>query len=112
VNNRSLVAVTRIHNRHASIQEIAMNAKLTSQPASETLNVAVAGGGTVELVAVLTAMVFVACGAAALLLTTPSALESVANAAPTEIAQQVSERPFHERYQISAGAGSIDAPTF
>ena len=89
-----------------------MKAKLSSQAATETLNVAIAGGGTLELVAVLTAMVFVACGAAALLLTTPSALQSVANAAPTEIVQQASERPFHERYQISASAGSIDAPTF
>ncbi|HEX2830907.1 MAG TPA: hypothetical protein VHP37_31520 [Burkholderiales bacterium] len=89
-----------------------MKAKLTSQAATETMNVAIAGGGTVELVAVLTAMVFVACGAAALLLTTPNALESVANAAPTQIVEQSSERPFHERYPISANAQSIDAPTF
>lgn len=89
-----------------------MKAKLTSQAATETMNVAIAGGGTVELVAVLTAMVFVACGAAALLLSTPSAMESVANAAPTVIVQQSSDLPFHERYPISASAGSIDAPTF
>jgi hypothetical protein len=89
-----------------------MNAKLTSQPATETLDAAIAGGGTVELVAVLTGMVFVACGAAALLLTTPSALESVANAAPARIVQQAGERPFHERYPVSASAASIEAPTF
>ena len=89
-----------------------MTAKLTSRAATETMDVAIAGGGTVELIAVLTAMVFVACGAAALLLTTPSALQSVANAAPPQIVEQSAERPFHERYPISASAGSIDAPTF
>ena len=91
-----------------------MKAKLTSQAATESLNVAITNGGTLELGAVVTAMVFVACGAAALLLTTPTALQAVANAAPTEIVQQSSaaERPFHERYQVSATAGSIDAPTF
>lgn len=91
-----------------------MNAKLTPQTASETLNVAVAGGGTIELVAVMTAMVFVACGAASLLLTTPSALQSVANAAPAAIVQPASsaERPFHERYPVNATAESADAPTF
>ena len=91
-----------------------MNSKITSQATSETLNVAIAGGSTVELVAVVTAMVFVACGAAALLLTTPSALQAVANAAPVERAQvtAAAERPFHERYPVSFGAQSIDAPTF
>jgi hypothetical protein len=89
-----------------------MKAKITSQAATETMNVAIAGGGTVELVAVLTAMVFVACGAAALLWTTPNAHESVANAAPTQIVEQSFERPFHERYPISANAQSIEAPTF
>ena len=91
-----------------------MNAKSHSQAATETLNVALAGGGTMELVAVVTAMVFVACGAAALLLTTPSALQSVANAAPAEtvISAAAADRPFHERYRISAAAESIDAPTF
>jgi hypothetical protein len=91
-----------------------MNTRHTSQAASETLNVAIAGGSTIELVAVITAMVFVTCGAAALLLTAPSALPSVANAAPTEIAQVTpgAERTFHERYPVSATAESIDAPTF
>ena len=91
-----------------------MKTTLKSQPASETLNVQIAGGGTTELVAVITAMVFVACGAATLLLTTPSALQTVANAAPPEIIQRVSsgDRPFHEVHQTSATAQSIDAPTF
>ena len=91
-----------------------MNTRQTSQAASETLNVAIAGGSTVELVAIITAMVFVACGAAALLLTTPSALHSVANAAPTQVSQvaPAAERTFHERYPISASAESVDAPTF
>ena len=89
-----------------------MSTKLTSQVASESLNVAVTGGGTMELVAVITAMVFVACGAASLLLTTPSALQSVANAAPTQIVQSAAERPFHERYPVNAVAESVDAPTF
>ena len=90
-----------------------MNTKHTSEAASETLNVAIAGGSTVELVAVITAMVFVACGAAALLLTTPSALQS-ANAAPALSAQIApsGERPFHERYPVSASAESVDAPSF
>jgi hypothetical protein len=91
-----------------------MTAKLTSQAASETLNVAITGGGTMELVAVITAMVFVACGAAAMLLTTPSALQTVANAAPVELTQgaQTAERPFHERYPVNAAAESVDTPTF
>lgn len=91
-----------------------MNTKHTSSAASETLNVAIAGGSTVELVAIITAMVFVACGAAALLLTTPSALQAAANPAPTEIVKvaPASERPFHERYPVSATAESVDAPTF
>ena len=90
-----------------------MNTSLKSQAATETLNVAIETGGTVELVAVIAAMVFVACGAAALLLTTPTALQSVANAAPTEIIRNApADRPFHEIYPASAGAQSIDAPTF
>ena len=90
-----------------------MNTRLESQAATETLNVAIASGGTVELVAVITAMVFVACGAAALLLTTPTALQSVAHAAPTEIIGNAPpDRPFHEMYPASANAQSIDAPTF
>lgn len=90
-----------------------MNTNSHSHTATETLDVAIAGSGTMELVAVITAMVFVACGAAALLLTTPAALQSVANAAPAELSQTASaERPFHERYPVSANAESIDAPTF
>ena len=91
-----------------------MNAKVTSQTASESLNVAITAGGTTELVAVMTAMVFVACAAASLLLTTPSALQAHANAAPAQVIQitQGSERTFHERYPVKATTESIDAPTF
>jgi hypothetical protein len=88
-----------------------MNSKLSSQAASETLNVTITGGGTMELVAVIAAMVFVACGAA-LLLTTPSALETVANAASRELVAPLAERPFHERYPVNATAESVDTPTF
>jgi hypothetical protein len=90
-----------------------MNTSLKSQAATETLNVAIAGGGTVELVSVIAALVFVACGAATLLLSTPTALQSVANAAPTEIIRNApAERPFHEVYPPSATAQSVDSPTF
>jgi len=91
-----------------------MNAKTTSQAATETLDVAITSGGTIELVAVITAMVFAACAAAALLLTTPAVLQSAANAAPIEVTQasRTTQRTFHERYAVSAAAESIDAPTF
>ena len=91
-----------------------MNTRITSPAASETLNAAIAGGGTMELVAVMSAMVFVACSAAALLLTTPAALQSVANAAPTGAVQFASadSPPFHQRHRMSAKAESIDPPTF
>jgi hypothetical protein len=105
---------SQLSNPRCTFQEITMNTRHTSEAASETLNVAIAGGGTMELVAVITAMVFVACGAASLLLSTPSALQAVAHAAPTEIAKvaPAADRTFHERYPVSATAESIDVPTF
>jgi hypothetical protein len=79
---------------------------------ARTLNLAAKNGDTIELVAVITAIVLAACGAASLVLTTPSALDAVANAAPAPNQPPPAERTFHERYRISPTAESIDAPTF
>ena len=63
------------------------------------------------LIALLIVLIAVVCGAAALLLTTPQALESTrsAVAAPRETA---SEPTFHERYRMNAVGEPVDAPSF
>jgi hypothetical protein len=77
-----------------------------------------AAGSVVELVAVLTVLVFILCAAAALLLATPQSANpdlrsgggvvNTAGAAPPPPA----ERPFHERYPVNAAGESVDPPTF
>jgi hypothetical protein len=89
-----------------------MNSSRHCEAASETLDTAIAGGGTIELVAVVTAMVCVACIAAALLLTTPATLEAVASTSPLDSSVYATERTFHERYPVNATGEAIDPPTF
>jgi hypothetical protein len=90
-----------------------MNTHRNSEAAGETLDLAVPGG-TIELVAVITAMVCVACVAAALLLTTPATLEAAASTSSIGSVGNAhsAERPFHERYPVNATGDAIDSPTF
>jgi hypothetical protein len=91
-----------------------MNSKRDCEAANEMLDVAGAGTGAIELVAVITAMVCVACIAAALLLTTPATLEAAARTSSIDsvINPGSAERPFHERYPVNATGDAIDPPTF
>lgn len=91
-----------------------MNSNRHCEAAITRLDVCVAGNGTIELIAVVTGMVGVACIAGALLLTTPATLDAVASTTPLDdtVLRDAAGRPFHERYPISASAETLDAPTF
>lgn len=92
-----------------------MSSNAKNDYAAEQQGQKCAGGNVVELVAVLSVLIFILCTAAALLLTTPqsadpeprsSGVVSTAGAAPP------AERPFHERHPVNATGDSVDPPTF
>ena len=74
-----------------------------------------ARGSSVELVATISVLAFVAITAASLLIATPQSFQAAASAQPTvetATVNEPAERPFHERYRVQPGAESVDAPTF
>jgi hypothetical protein len=76
----------------------------------------IAGTTLVELIAVLTVLVFVLGAAAALLLVTPHSADPAPRANPAVVSQAEAatppERPFHERYPVNATGEPVDPPTF
>lgn len=73
------------------------------------------GGETVELTAITTILVLLVCVAASVLVTAPQMMEAAAHLPPAlqeTVWNNVSERPFHERYRMSAADDSVAPPTF